>query len=70
VRSITAGYDGSTALDDVSIEIRDGELVGLLGANNAGKSTLINCLSGIVKPRAGSIHFEGEDISGLAPHEV
>ncbi|WP_164094726.1 ATP-binding cassette domain-containing protein, partial [Serratia marcescens] len=48
----------------------DGELVGLLGANNAGKSTLINCLSGIVKPRAGSIHFEGEDISGLAPHEV
>ena len=70
VRSITAGYDGSTALDDVSMEIRQGELVGLLGANNAGKSTLINCLSGAVVPRSGSIRFEGEEIVGLAPHEV
>ena len=70
VRSIIAGYDGSTALDDVSMEIRQGELVGLLGANNAGKSTLINCLSGVVQPRAGSIRFEGEEIVGLAPHEV
>jgi branched-chain amino acid transport system ATP-binding protein len=70
VRSITAGYDGSTALDQVSIALRAGELVGLLGANNAGKSTLIDCLSGVVKPRTGSIHFEGEDITALAPHEV
>ena len=70
VRAITAGYDGSTALDDVSIRIEQGELVGLLGANNAGKSTLINCLSGTVRPRAGTIHFNGEDITRLEPYEI
>ena len=70
VRAITAGYDGSTALDDVSIRIEQGELVGLLGANNAGKSTLINCLSGTVRPRAGTIHFNGDDIARLEPYEI
>jgi branched-chain amino acid transport system ATP-binding protein len=52
-------------LRDVSIKLDVGEIVGLLGANNAGKTTLINCLSGMVAPISGRILFEGRDISRL-----
>ena len=65
VQSLTAGYDGVPVLHDVSLRIGRGEVVGLLGANNAGKSTLINCLSGTVEARAGRILMDGEDVTGL-----
>jgi len=65
LRSITAGYDGVAVLHDVSITVQPGEIVGLLGANNAGKSTLINCVSGIVPASKGQILFEGRDITAM-----
>jgi branched-chain amino acid transport system ATP-binding protein len=65
LRSITAGYDGVDVLHDVSITVQPGEIVGLLGANNAGKSTLINCVSGIVPASKGQILFEGRDITAM-----
>ena len=70
VRSLTAGYGTNTVLRDVSLRVDRGEFVGLLGANNAGKSTLIQCLSGIVKPTGGSIHLDGEDITHCPPYEM
>lgn len=70
VRSITAGYGTNTVLRDVSLKVENREFVGLLGANNAGKSTLIQCLSGIVKPTAGSIFLDGQDITACKPHEM
>ena len=70
VRALTAGYGANTVLRDVSLHVEQGEFVGLLGANNAGKSTLIQCLSGIVKPTAGSIHLDGEDVTRCPPHEM
>ncbi len=66
IRDLVAGYDGVPVLRDVSITVGKGELVGLLGANNAGKSTLINVISGIVPVMSGSIHFNGQDITRLA----
>jgi branched-chain amino acid transport system ATP-binding protein len=63
VEGLVAGYGGTPILRDVSIKLARGEIVGLLGANNAGKTTLINCLSGVVSPMAGKIQFEGEDIT-------
>ncbi|WP_428248720.1 ABC transporter ATP-binding protein [Ferrovibrio sp.] len=65
LRNITAGYDGVAVLHDVSVTVQPGEIVGLLGANNAGKSTLINCVSGIVPASAGQILFEGRDITAM-----
>jgi branched-chain amino acid transport system ATP-binding protein len=69
IDGLTAAYDGPPALSDVSLHVDKGEILGLLGANNSGKSTLINCISGLVRPLAGLISFEGTDITRLKPHE-
>ncbi|GAC1327048.1 MAG: ABC transporter ATP-binding protein [Beijerinckiaceae bacterium] len=69
IEGLTAGYDGPPALSRVSLHVQKGELLGLLGANNSGKSTLINCISGLVTPLGGRISFEGEDITRCKPHE-
>jgi branched-chain amino acid transport system ATP-binding protein len=65
LENLVAGYGGVAVLRDISIKLDAGEIVGLLGANNAGKTTLINCLSGMVAPISGRILFEGRDISRL-----
>mgnify|MGYP000954300333 FL=1 len=66
MQGVTAGYDGVPVLRDVSIKVGKGELVGLLGANNAGKSTLINVISGTVPIMSGRLIFDGEDITNVA----
>ena len=57
------------ALEDISLRV-EGRIVCLLGANGAGKSTTLNCISGIVPPKAGRITFEGDDITGLSPDRI
>ncbi len=69
VDRLVAGYGGVAVLHDVSIRLAAGELVGLLGANNAGKTTLINNLSGIFTPIAGRIRFEGQDVTRLTARQ-
>jgi branched-chain amino acid transport system ATP-binding protein len=69
IEGLTAAYDGPPALSGVSLHVEAGEILGLLGANNSGKSTLINCISGLLRPLAGRISFEGTDITRLKPHE-
>ena len=64
VIGLNAGYGPINVLDAVSINVADGAFFGLLGANNAGKSTLINALSGIVAARGGRIVFDGADVTG------
>ena len=65
VESVTKRFGGFTALDDVSIAIAPGERFGLIGPNGSGKTTLINCISGALRNDAGSIVFEGADLSGM-----
>jgi branched-chain amino acid transport system ATP-binding protein len=67
VDNLVAGYGGVAVLRDINLRCAAGEIVGLLGANNAGKTTLINTLSGTVKPMSGRILFQGEDVSRLTP---
>jgi len=63
-------YGGIRALDGISLNVREGQIVALLGANGAGKSSTLRSIAGIVKPRQGSIRFKGEELVGLKPHQV
>jgi branched-chain amino acid transport system ATP-binding protein len=70
VRKVEKDFGGLVALKDVSFEIDEGEVVGLIGANGAGKSTLFNIITGLTEPTSGSVVFGGKVITGLKPHEV
>jgi ABC-type branched-subunit amino acid transport system ATPase component len=69
VHDVTAGYGPITVLRDVSMQVASGEILGVLGRNGMGKSTLIRCLAGLIRPDAGRIIFDGRDITSLAAHE-
>ena len=66
--SVTAGYGDTTVLRSVDFAVGDGEVVALLGPNGAGKTTLLRIATGFVKPRSGRIAFDGQDVTGNAPH--
>ena len=70
IRSVSAGYGLVNVLRDVSIEVKAGEIVAVLGSNGVGKTTLNNTLSGLVTPTSGEIYFEDKLISGLASAEI
>ena len=67
---VTAGYGSVPAVRDISIAVGEGEAVGLLGANGAGKSTTLRAISGLVRVSTGTITFLGRDISSLPPYEI
>ncbi|MCB2228243.1 MAG: ABC transporter ATP-binding protein [Desulfarculaceae bacterium] len=70
VENLTVAYGKAKALHGVSMEIKEGELVTLLGSNGAGKSTLLKTISGLLKPTGGTISFMGKKISGMPSHKV
>jgi len=70
VEGLVARYGRITALEDVSLTVGDGEIVALIGANGAGKTTTLRAISGLVKAAAGTIRFDGRDITRLAPNEI
>jgi branched-chain amino acid transport system ATP-binding protein len=70
LEAVSANYGSVPAISDVSIEIAEGEAVGLLGANGAGKSTTLRVISGLVKLRSGVITFAGTNLAALAPHRI
>jgi branched-chain amino acid transport system ATP-binding protein len=70
LQGVSASYGSVPAIGDVSIEIGEGEAVGLLGANGAGKSTTLRAISGLVKLGAGTIIFAGTDLASLPPHRI
>ena len=63
-------YGKIHALKDVSLTVEKGEIVTIIGANGAGKSTMLRTISGLLKPRSGSIRLDGEDLTRLPPHEI
>lgn len=66
---LTAGYGDITVLREVSLNVDVGEIVGILGRNGMGKTTLIRCLAGLIVPTAGSIIFNDQDVTALQPYE-
>lgn len=69
-RDLTRHFGGVRAVENLSLEIRAGELVGLVGPNGSGKTTLVNLLAGSLRPTRGSIHIAGRDTTGLPPHRI
>ena len=70
IRDMVCGYGGVMALRGISMHVKAGQLVALIGANGAGKSTTLRAISGLVSPRSGSMLFEGKDIAGARPPRV
>jgi len=69
-RNLTKHFDGLAAVQGVDLTVEEGEIVGLIGPNGAGKTTCFNLLSGFLRPTAGTIRFDGEDITGLRSHRI
>ena len=70
LEAVSAGYGPTQALRELSLTVSRGELVCLLGANGAGKSTALKTISGLVRPSRGRVVFDGEEIGGLGPPEI
>ncbi len=70
VKEITAAYGPITALHDVSLDVPEGKIVAVLGANGAGKTSTLRAVSGLLRPSQGSIEFEEQRIDNLAPEEI
>ena len=70
IKDLKVSYGGIEAVKGVSFDVRQGEIVTLIGANGAGKSSTLRAISGLVKPSGGSISFEGQDITGRNPTEI
>src|SRR6185436_4660977 len=70
VDDLTVAYGAVTAVRGVSLTVADGEIVAALGPNGAGKTTLLRTIAGALKPRGGSVRFDGAPITGLSPEAV
>ena len=70
LQALRKSFDGFVATNGVDLELAKGERHAIIGPNGAGKSTLFNLITGHLKPDSGSVLYEGEEITGLAPHEI
>ncbi len=70
VQNLHKHFGGFHAVDGASLEIASGSITGLIGPNGAGKTTLFNVIAGVLAPTSGSVLMNGEDITGLAPHQL
>lgn len=70
VSNIETYYDKIQALKDISLEVEEGKIITLLGANGAGKSTTMKSIAGLLKPKKGSVEFLGENITGMRPDQL
>ncbi|MFB6125250.1 MAG: ABC transporter ATP-binding protein [Halanaeroarchaeum sp.] len=70
VRDLSFAYGGAQAIDGVSFDVEEGEIVVLIGANGAGKTTTVENIVGLNHPDGGSVSFKGEDTTGMGPHDM
>ena len=70
VEGLAKSFSGVRALDGVDVEVHEGEILGLVGPNGSGKTTLFNCVTGFVRPTAGTVLWKGRNITQLAPDQI
>ena len=69
LKNLSRHFGGVKAVDGLDLQVRQGEILGLIGPNGSGKSTTVNLIAGLFKPTAGAIHFKSQDIGDLAQHQ-
>ena len=70
VQALMRTFGGLVAVNDVSVSVAQGEILGIIGPNGAGKTTLFNLITGFLKPSAGSIRFQGDEIANAPTHRL
>ncbi|RPJ71350.1 MAG: ABC transporter ATP-binding protein [Desulfobacteraceae bacterium] len=70
LHALRKNFGGILAISDLSFELAEGELLGLIGPNGSGKTTAVNLITGFVKPTSGKVLYRGRDITGMAPHAI
>ena len=70
IRDLVVNFGGIGAVGGISLDVEEGKIVTLIGANGAGKSTILRAVSGIVRPKSGSIKFCGDELTGLTPDRI
>lgn len=70
IQNVTKRFGGLTAVGDVTVDLPQGQILGLIGPNGAGKTTLFNCINGVYRPEEGRIIFNEQDITGLPPYRL
>ena len=70
VKKITKSFGGLMALHDLDVTVGEGEVVGLMGPNGSGKTTMFSVITGFLRPESGEVKFKDQDITGLKPHRV
>src|SRR4030043_2091444 len=70
IDKLSLSFGGVKALTDVSLEIKDKELLAIIGPNGAGKTCILNCINGFYKPQEGEIYYEGKKITRLRPDRI
>ncbi len=70
IEEVTKAFGGILALNRVSFELKEGEILGIIGPNGSGKTTIVNCITGFIRATSGRIFFRGKDITGQPPHKI
>jgi branched-chain amino acid transport system ATP-binding protein len=70
IEGLTKEFGELTAVDEVDLQIEEGESLSIIGPNGAGKSTTVNLITGLLNPTEGTVRYRGEDITGMEPHEI
>ena len=70
VQEVTKTFGGIIALNRISFDLFEGEILGIIGPNGSGKTTVVNCITGFIKASSGRVFYRGKDITGKAPHKI
>ena len=70
MNGLSKRFGGVKALKDVSFDVFPGDVLGIIGPNGSGKTTIVNCITGFIKPTSGKVFFRGKDITGRPPHKI
>jgi branched-chain amino acid transport system ATP-binding protein len=70
VKELTKAFGGILALNRVNFHLNEGEVLGIIGPNGSGKTTIVNCITGFIKPTSGTVFFRGKNITGKAAHKI
>ena len=70
MENISKVFGGVQALKDVSVDVYPGDILGIIGPNGSGKTTIVNAITGFIKPSSGKVYFKGKNITGFKPHKI